>query len=256
MAVMLGVEVAAPVEAAGQQPSQPAVPASLELPGMPGNPGLTPLHAGDLVPVSGSCSEPGEHLVTSPGFVAPIPLNSQGRVVGTTGDYEATLRCGAVTLTAAFLVRPVGYAQVNLDPPEVDPGGRLKYFVPGGSVNQGFVLPYACWGPELPTSPGFAGPFGSAEGGINSWWAAYVQVAQTPGTYTATQVCSADITATFVFRIRGTAPPSPGAKPAVPVKPQIPVKPKGAPQTGGGGMAENAIQWTTTACPMSDRPRW
>jgi hypothetical protein len=251
MAVILGVEVAAPVEAAGQEVSQPTVPASLQL---AGEYYLAPLYAGDLVPVSGSCSEPGDHLVTSPGFVAPIPLNSKGRVVGTSGDYEATLRCGAVARTVAFLVRPVGYAQVNLDPSEVDPGGRLMYFDPGGTVHQGSVLPYACFGPADPTSPGFAGPIVRAEGGINSWWRGYVQVVQTPGTYTATETCLDGRTATFVFRVRGTASPPSGTAP------QVPVKPKGAPQTGGGGTASNVSQWTTPATvgadPIVSRPRW
>lgn len=188
------------------------------------------LHAGDPISTIGSCPEPGPHEVTSPGFVAPIPLGGHGQVVTVAGDYRASMRCGDQTLTSDFMVRPVGYAQINLSPLEVQPGGVLTVFRRGSAnSNDGPDVPYRC-GTNVVTSPGFVAPIRHTEGGIGGWSRGFGTAIQTPGVYIATQACADGRIATATFRILGT-PPVP--QPPNQTRPQIPIKPKGAPETGG-----------------------
>ena len=189
---------------------------------------------GGSVEADGYCTEPGPHEVTSPGLVATITFGGQGRVVDTPGDYVATMRCGAVTLTATFMVRPVGYAQVNLYPTEVEPGGELRVSYHGNIGGPTDPGPYPC-SPRGPvTSPGFAADIQWTAGGNGGKQYGWGNAGQVPGTYTATHACGDGRTATITFRILGTPPPP---VPPTQQKPQVPVRPKGAPQTGGGGPA-------------------
>jgi hypothetical protein len=175
-----------------------------------------PVTAGGVVNAGGSCLTPGEHLVGSPGFVAPIPLNSSGRVIDKPGRYTASMTCGTHLISAQFTI--VAAPFVSVHPKEVQPGGQVtvRARCPGGvgvqAVSAGFVA-------NIPINTSADGT-GSGVG----------KAVTKPGRYQVGVPCKGESLNT-TFTILAPVQPNP------PGPPQVVVKPKAAPQTGGGFLA-------------------
>jgi hypothetical protein len=176
--------------------------------------------AGSVVKAGGSCPEGGgENTVASTGFVAPIPLNSTGRVINKPGHYTAYLICRRFGLDAQFEI--VAGPSLSVQPKEVQPGGPVKLQVrcPGGAS------------PVRATSPGFDADIAIAldADGVGG---ATAKAVNKPGSYSVALRC-ADTSLTASFKVLApSATPTPSS--TKPAPPQVVVKPKAAPETGGG----------------------
>lgn len=187
------------------------------------------LVAGGSVRAGGTCSAPGSHLVTSPGFAAAIPLGESGEAVNRPGRYVASLRCGQRTLTARFEVVPLPPVGWALYPEVVAPGGEMTAVTWSGIGG--------CEPRSSVTSPGLAAPIGFTIGGNFGKHEGHGHAGRRPGRYDATFACADGRHGHASFVVTGTVPP-PG-HPQVPgrTQPQVPVKPRGAPRTGDGSSA-------------------
>lgn len=173
---------------------------------------------GGDVTVKGFCDAPGEHLVKSTGFAAPIPLNGKGKAGSTLGEHKVVLICGNQPLIDVINVRAKP-GSLSVLPKEVQPGGKIE------------LLAYCQYGAgNQATSPGFAKPIALDFRGHSGQGRGVGTAATKPGRYTATFDCrgtAAKATFTIVEK----------PKPGKPKPPQVVVKPKGAPETGAGFLA-------------------
>lgn len=197
--------------------------------------------------IKGGCDHYSD--VTSPGFTAPVALVAvggdrnnlwgNGNAVRTPGTYTATATCDGKKLTTRFTVLPHQPPSWWLYPDKVEPGGRIS----GGSD----TITGCPGGPVGPaTSPGFASPLTWTEGGNFGKFSGSTTVTTRPGKYTATLKCAGTpLVGTVEFTVLGTPPTTPappvtsthGSATGTAERTPI-IKPKGAPETGGGGMAD------------------
>lgn len=147
------------------------------------------------------------------------------------------LAVAAAMVLAAAVPASADEGGLSLAPNPVQAGGTVK-------VSTGFPI---CGATETAQSEGFVAPIHlSKEAGIEGGWSGVATAVTRPGRYPVHYLCSYNgktLTGTLeILPGRTTTKPPVTSKPSKPAKPskphQVKVLPKGAPQTGGGAMAD------------------
>ncbi|MEV4319351.1 hypothetical protein [Actinocrispum sp. NPDC049592] len=180
---------------------------------------------GQSVATQGHCNSPyPKNAVDSAGFAQSVPLGASAKVVDKPGKYVATMKCKDGTVTASFEVVGAEQGRISVQPSEVAPGGKLTVTVwclAGPGDTKARSLGFAA---DIPVN--FEGNNGKGVGAGTA--------AAKPGKYSVIFACKGQKIAT-TFTI--TKPPPTNPNHPTPQPPQVSVKPKGAPQTGGGFLA-------------------
>lgn len=182
----------------------------------------------------GYYQEPGlaEHTIN---FVPGDTSLSYWYADATAGDkpgvYTMIAGCAGTSehVTAKLTITAVPYMRLNVRPNPVIAGQPLHFdFVSCHSEV-----------PPIPTPAVAGGTLVLRPGGGGSWYAD-VRSGDKPGKYRITANCPAEqdsATAEVTVLARSTPAPPTTSAPVPSTTPQVPVVPKGAPETGGGGLA-------------------